>query len=73
MKSYNTAIILSLVSLGSCVEISVKRTMTGAQISAKAPAIQALLSSQHKMPHSAGTQNSGPLYTVMYTTVVMVR
>ena len=51
---------------------SVGRPGGGAGMILQAPAVQTQLSSQQLMPHSAVTQHSGPMYPVMYITLVVM-
>ena len=43
----------------------------GVEMMGHSPALQTQLSSHHRMPHSAVTQHSGPMYPVMYITVMV--
>ena len=45
--------------------------MAGVKMVCQTPAVQTQLSSQQMMPHSAGTQHSGPMYPVIYITVMV--
>ena len=49
---------------------SVQGTLSGAEMGGQPPALQTQLSSQQEMPHSAGTQHSGPLWTVLRISMV---
>ena len=44
---------------------------TGTGVNTHTPALQTQLSSQQLMPHSAGTQHSGPMYPVISITLMV--
>ena len=50
---------------------SVSGTQSGVEMIGQAPAVQKQLSSHHRMPHSAVTQHSGPMYPVLYIGVMV--
>ena len=59
-----------MVSLELCAGRSVSRMLSGVEAS-HTPAVQTQLSSQQRMPHSAVTQHSGPMYPVIYITMMV--
>ena len=60
-----------MVSLELGVGRSVGGAVAGVEMSGQTPAIETPLTSQCEIPHSAGTQHSGPLQTVIYITVMV--
>ena len=50
---------------------SVYGTVAGVEMVCHTPALQTQLSSQHRMPHSAVTQHSGPMYPAISITIMV--
>ena len=61
-----------MVALELCVGRSVSGTMAGVEMIGQTPALQTQLSSQQRMPHSAVTQHSGPMYLVINIGVMVI-
>ena len=61
-----------MVTLVLSVGRSVSLIISGVQMIRESPAVQKLLSSLLMMPHCVVTQHSGPMYPVLYITVVVL-
>ena len=69
MQSYIT--VMSMVTLELHVGRSALLTMAGVEMMGQAPVVQTPLSTVLMMPHCAVTQHSGPMYPVIYITLMV--